>query len=61
MLTGNPDPGPPQLKEIQVEGTFATPEETKESNATVWVIGLLAAATIIPMATYYFYLYIQSQ
>lgn len=61
VLTGNPDPGPPQLKEIQVEGTFATPEETKESNATVWVIGLLAAATIIPMATYYFYLYLQSR
>ncbi|MBW4519918.1 MAG: TPM domain-containing protein [Scytolyngbya sp. HA4215-MV1] len=61
VLSGNPDPGPPQLKEVQVEGTFATPEETKESNATVWVIGLLAAATIIPMATYYFYLYLQSQ
>jgi uncharacterized protein len=40
---------------IQVEGTFATPEETKESNAIPWVIGLLLAATVIPMVTYYWY------
>ncbi len=56
VLAGNPDPGPPVVAEIdQSEGTFATPEETAESNATVWVIGLLLAATVIPMATYYWY------
>jgi uncharacterized protein len=37
VLSGRPDPGPPTLTDnVQVEGTFATPEETKESNATVW-------------------------
>ncbi len=61
VLSGQPDPGPPQVKDnVQTEGTFATPEETKKSNAMVWVLGLLAAATIIPMATYYFYQSIQS-
>ncbi len=56
VLSGKPDPGAPVVTEvIDTEGTFATPEETAESNATVWVIGLLLAATIIPMATYYFY------
>ncbi len=56
VLSGQEDPGPPVVKDtIQVEGTFATPEQTQESNATVWVIGLLIAATIIPMATYFWY------
>lgn len=56
VLSGKPDPGAPIVTEVvDTEGTFATPEETAESNATVWVIGLLLAATIIPMATYYFY------
>jgi len=56
VLSGNPDPGPPVTEDaVQTEGTFATPDDTKGSNATVWVIGLLIAATVIPMATYYFY------
>jgi uncharacterized protein len=56
VLSGEQDPGPPQVKDtVQVEGTFATPEVTKSSNATAWVIGLLIAATVIPMATYYWY------
>lgn len=62
VLSGEPDPGPPQIKDnIRVEGTFATPEETQKSNATVWVIGFLVVATVVPMATYYFYLYLQSR
>ena len=62
VLSGQPDPGPPEVKDtVQVEGTFATPEETQSSNATVWVIGFLVVATIVPMATYYFYLYLQSR
>ena len=62
VLSGRPDPGPPALTDnVQVEGTFATPEETKESNATVWVIGFLVVATVVPMATYYFYLFLQSR
>lgn len=56
ILTGQPDPGPPRVASIvETEGTFATPEETAQSNATLWVIALLIAATVIPMATYYFY------
>jgi len=56
VLSGKPDPGPPQVAEtVQTEGTFATPEDTEGSNATIWVIGLLLAATVIPMATYYLY------
>jgi uncharacterized protein len=62
VLSGKPDPGAPKLQEnVQVEGTFATREKTKESNATVWVVGFLVAATIIPMATYYFYQYMGSR
>jgi uncharacterized protein len=61
VLSGQPDPGAPVLEEVvQTEGTFATPEETKSSNAVAWVIGLLVAATVIPMATYYLYQIIQS-
>lgn len=56
VLSGEPDPGPPIVQDnIQVEGTFATPEETAKSNAIPWVVGLLIAATVIPMVTYYWY------
>lgn len=62
VLSGAADPGAPELKDnVMVEGTFATKEDTKKSNATVWVIGFLVAATIIPMATYYFYQYMGSR
>jgi uncharacterized protein len=59
VLSGQPDPGAPQLiDKVQVEGTFTKAEDTEKNkgNATAWVIGLLIAATIIPMATYYLYL-----
>lgn len=56
VLSGEPDPGPPQIvANVSTERTFKTAEETGSSNATVWVIGFLIAATIIPMATYYLY------
>ncbi len=56
VLSGKPDPGPPQIAETaNLEGTFKKAEETDTGNATIWVIGLLLAATIIPMATYYLY------
>lgn len=56
VLGGEPDPGPPTIVEnVQVEGTFTKAEDTDKGNATVWVVGLLIAATIIPMATYYIY------
>lgn len=56
VLSGEPDPGPPQIAQtVNVEGTFKKAEETDSGNATIWVVGLLLAATIIPMATYYLY------
>jgi uncharacterized protein len=56
VLSGEPDPGPPQVRDtVQVEGTFATAEETEatKSNSTLTVILLLIGATVIPMVTYY--------
>jgi uncharacterized protein len=56
VLSGKPDPGPPAVIEtVKVEGTFTKAEETDQGNATAWVVGLLIAATVIPMATYYIY------
>jgi uncharacterized protein len=56
VLSGNSDPGPPKIvNTVQVERTFKKAEETDRGNATAWVIGLLVAATVIPMATYYIY------
>ncbi|MFM7405827.1 MAG: photosystem II repair protein Psb32 [Cuspidothrix sp.] len=56
VLSGQPDPGPPEVVEtVKVEGTFTKAEETDQGNATAWVVGLLIAATVIPMATYYIY------
>jgi len=56
VLSGQADPGAPEVQdEINIDGTFATAEETDDRSATVWVIVLLILATVIPMATYYFY------
>ena len=55
ILAGQPDPGPPALEEISLEGTFTTAEETDDASATVWVVVLLALATLIPMVTYFWY------
>lgn len=60
VISGQPDPGPPEIVDkVQVEGTFKKAEETDQGNATAWVVGLLIAATVIPMATYYIYQVIQ--
>lgn len=55
VLSGQPDPGPPAVKEVNIEGTFTTAEETNDRSATIWVIGFLIVATIIPMVTYFWY------
>lgn len=55
VLSGKPDPGPPQVAAVPLEGSFKKADEAEKGNATVWVVGLLLAATIIPMATYYLY------
>lgn len=56
VLSGEADPGPPKVVDnVQVESTFTKAEDTDQGNATAWVVGLLIAATVIPMATYYIY------
>jgi uncharacterized protein len=58
ILSGEVDPGPPAFDDsFDSEGTFATAEETEEnrSNNLVIVVILLVLATVIPMATYFWY------
>ncbi len=55
VISGQDDPGPPTLQEINIDSTFTTAEETDDRSATVWVIVLLLVATAIPMATYFWY------
>lgn len=55
VLSGQEDPGPPQIEQLNIEGTFTTAEETNDRSATVWVIVLLLLATLIPMVTYFWY------
>lgn len=55
VLSGATDPGPPAVQAINLEGTFATAEETDDKSATIWVVVLLALATLIPMVTYFWY------
>ena len=56
VLGGQEDPGPPEIEdEIQIEGTFTKAEDTDRGSATVWVIGFLIVATVVPMVTYYWY------
>jgi len=56
VISGEPDPGPPAEQEtIQAESTFTKAEDTDTQGSTIVVIGLLIAATVIPMVTYYIY------
>lgn len=55
VLSGRPDPGAPQVAELNIEATFTPAEETDSKSAGLWVIGLLVVATIVPMATYFAY------
>lgn len=56
VLSGQPDPGPPVVAQnVQVEGTFKSAEETDTKNSTIWVVAILIIATVVPMATYFFY------
>ncbi len=59
VLSGEADPGPPVYdNSVETSRTYATAEETAASrgSSATWVIALLVAATVIPMATYYWYL-----
>ena len=56
VLSGQPDPGPPDLAQnVQVASTFKSAEETDTKNSTIWVVVILVVATVVPMATYFFY------
>ncbi len=55
VLSGQEDPGAPEIEEVQIEGTFTKAEDTDRGSATFWIVGFLILATIIPMATYYWY------
>lgn len=58
VLSGKEDPGPPVFDDsFDSEGTFATAEETAENrgNTTILLVVLLVLATVIPMATYFWY------
>jgi uncharacterized protein len=55
VVSGQPDPGPPEVKVVEVESTFKSADETDVQGSSVLVIVLLLVATIVPMATYYWY------
>ncbi|WP_017716940.1 photosystem II repair protein Psb32 [Kamptonema formosum] len=56
VLSGQPDPGPPQVADtLNVDSTFKSAEETDTGNSTAVVVVLLIAATVIPMLTYFWY------
>ncbi|MGB3200558.1 MAG: TPM domain-containing protein [Nodosilinea sp.] len=58
VLSGETDPGPPIFDDsFDSESTFASAEETAENrgNSTVILVVLLVLATVIPMATYFWY------
>lgn len=55
VLSGQPDPGPPEVKKADFASTFTEAEETNDRSATLIVVGLLIAATVIPMVTYFIY------
>jgi len=56
VLAGRPDPGPPAVAAVVLpESNYTTAEETDATTATYIVIGLLIAATVIPMVTYFWY------
>ena len=56
ILSGQPDPGPPVAQDtINIEATYVSAEDTDDKSAAIWVVVLLIVATIIPMATYFWY------
>lgn len=58
VLSGQPDPGPPVIVSTPELGrTYLKAEETEanRTNFLIIVIGLLIAATVIPMATWWWY------
>jgi len=58
VLSGKEDPGPPAFDDsFDSESTFASAEATAENrgSTTILLVVLLVLATVIPMATYFWY------
>jgi len=56
VALGNPDPGEPVVVQESAETrNYAKAEETDANSSTLIVIVLLVLATVIPMATYYWF------
>lgn len=55
VLQGEPDPGPPVIREVVTAKTYKSKSETDDRSATIIVVSLLIAATVIPMVTYFIY------
>jgi uncharacterized protein len=55
VLSGEPDPGPPEIKVVEVESNFKKAKETNDSSASILVIVLVIVASVVPMATYFWY------
>ena len=57
VLNGGDDPGPPPaaVQTVTRPISIPTPDQTKNSNAIIWVIGLLVIGTIVPMATWWYF------
>jgi uncharacterized protein len=54
VLAGEPDPGEPQLNTEPVAvASVPTREQTLSSNATTWILVLLAVGTVVPMLTWW--------
>jgi uncharacterized protein len=56
ILSGEPDPGSVAVAaKIDTESTFTKAEDTDKGSATIWVVGFLIVATVVPMVTYFWY------
>ena len=57
VLNGGEDPGPPAPTIQPVKRPLSIPsqDQTKNSNAIAWVVGLMVVGTIVPMATWWFF------
>jgi uncharacterized protein len=54
VLSGQPDPGEPVIKEeTYATKTYTTAEETDTQTSTIVVVVLLVVATVLPMVAYF--------
>lgn len=54
VLEGGEDPGEPVVEEAPVvESNVPSREETRESNALLWVVVLLVVGSVVPMVTWW--------